>query len=70
METLVIEEVRAANLLKMSAHKGLNPFSNLFGKASTAVLERFTPEELVSLDVKELAGVHSRKREQQAERPR
>lgn len=58
VQTLASEQNRALNLLflKFSSYKQSNPFSNVFGKASTAVLEKFTSEELAAQSVEDLAS--------------
>lgn len=59
VQNLIAEQARAINLLflKFSSYKDANPFSNLFGKASTAVFEQFTSEELINLGAEELASI-------------
>lgn len=58
VRTLIAEQARAVNLLflKFQTYKKANPFSDLFGKASTAVVNEFTSEELLKLGVEELAS--------------
>lgn len=58
VQTLASEQNRALNLLflKFSSYKQSNPFSNVFGKTSTAVLEKFTSEELAAQSVEDLAS--------------
>jgi transposase len=58
VQTLAAEQNRALGLLflKFSAYKQASPFSKVFGKASTAVLEEFTSEELAAHGVKDLAA--------------
>ena len=62
VQTLTTEQTRALNLLflKFSAYKQANPFSDLFGKASTAVLDQFTLEEFAGFSVEELASFIAR----------
>jgi hypothetical protein len=58
VQTLAAEQSRALSLLflKFSAYKQSNPFSNVFGKASTAVLDQFPSEELAAFSVEDLAS--------------
>jgi len=58
VQTLVAEQNRALSLLflKFSAYKQASPFSDVLGKASTAVLEEFTSEELISFSLEDLAS--------------
>jgi len=58
VQTLTAEQNRALNMLflKFSSYKQSNPFSRVFGKASTSVLEEFTPDEIASYSVEDLAS--------------
>jgi len=58
VQTLTAEQNRALNMLflKFSSYKQSNPFSKLFGKASASVLEEFTPDEIASYSVEDLAS--------------
>lgn len=58
VQTLAVEQNRALSLLflKFSAYKQASPFSDIFGKASTAVLSEFTSEELAAQSVEDLAS--------------
>lgn len=56
VHTLINEKNRASNLiyLKFSSYKSDCPFSNVFGKASTALIEKYTPDQIAKLSSEEL----------------
>ena len=57
VEMVTAEQNRALNLLflKFSNYHQDKPFSQTFGKASLAVLQEFTPDELIEMPLEELA---------------
>ncbi|MDI6601924.1 MAG: IS110 family transposase [Thermoanaerobacteraceae bacterium] len=57
VQNLTKEKNRALNLiyLKFSSYVADNPFSNTFGKASTSLIERFTPDEIASMPIEDIA---------------
>lgn len=58
VNTLAIEQTRAYNYiyLKFSNYQREKPFSSTFGASSLAVLSEFTPDELLNLEIDELAN--------------
>lgn len=58
VESLIKEKNRAINLmfLKFSsyANKSQNPFSNIFGKTSSALIEQFTPDQIANTNIVDL----------------
>ncbi len=56
------EKNRALNMifLKFSNYKRDNPFSTVFGKASLAVLNQLSPDEIVNMDIQELLSFINR----------
>ncbi|WP_373845565.1 transposase, partial [Clostridium sp.] len=56
VHTLINEKNRTSNLiyLKFSSYKSDCPFSNVFGKASTALIEKYTPDQIAKLSSEEL----------------
>ena len=56
VHTLINEKNRASNLiyLKFSSYKSECPFSNVFGKASTDLIEKYTPDQIAKLSSEEL----------------
>ncbi|KYH32812.1 transposase [Moorella mulderi DSM 14980] len=56
VELLTVEQNRALNLLflKFSNYHQDRPFSQTFGRASLAVLQEFTPDELVEMPLEDL----------------
>lgn len=58
VHTIVNEKNRASNLiyLKFSSYTEDCPFSNVFGKASTALLEKYTPDEIAKMPSEELVN--------------
>lgn len=53
VQNITKEKNRALNLiyLKFSSYVAENPFSNTFGKASTSLIEKFTPDEIANMPV-------------------
>ncbi len=58
VQTLAVEQNRAYNyiFLKFSNYRREKPFSSVFGRSSLAVLQDYTPEELLNLELEDLAG--------------
>jgi transposase len=56
IQNLTKEKNRALNLiyLKFSSYVSDNPFSDTFGKASTSLIERFTPDEIASMPIEDI----------------
>ncbi|EYE87137.1 hypothetical protein Q428_15045, partial [Fervidicella metallireducens AeB] len=56
VHTIINEKNRASNLiyLKFSSYSEDCPFSNVFGKASTALIEKYTPDQIARLSSEEL----------------
>jgi transposase len=56
VHSLINEKNRASNLiyLKFSSYGNDCPFSNVFGKASTALIEKYTPDEIAKMSTDEL----------------
>lgn len=56
VQNLTKEKNRALNLiyLKFSSYVADNPFSDTFGKASTSLIERFTPDEIASMPIEDI----------------
>lgn len=58
VESLIKEKNRALNLifLKFSSYadKSNNPFSDIFGKTSSALIEHFTPDEIANTNIEDL----------------
>ncbi|MDI6906643.1 MAG: IS110 family transposase [Thermoanaerobacterales bacterium] len=58
VQTLAVEQNRAYNYiyLKFSNYRREKPFSSVFGRSSLAVLNDYTPEELLNLELEDLAA--------------
>lgn len=58
IELVTTEQNRACNMifLKFSNYRKDNPFSNTFGKASSALLRDLSPDELVNMDTEQLVS--------------
>ncbi len=58
IELVTTEQNRAYNMifLKFSNYRKDNPFSNVFGKTSSALLQEFSPDELANMDLESLAN--------------
>jgi len=56
IQNLTKEKNRALNLiyLKFSSYVSDNPFSDTFGKASTSLIEKFTPDEIASMPIEDI----------------
>lgn len=54
--TIINEKNRALNLiyLKFSSYTQDCPFSDIFGKVSTALIEKYTPDEIAKMPLNEL----------------
>lgn len=63
VESLIKEKNRALNLifLKFSSYadKSQNPFSNIFGKTSSMLVEQFTPDEIANTSISDLVRIIS-----------
>jgi len=55
-QNLTKEKNRSLNLtyLKFSSYFADNPFNDTFGKASTSLIERFAPDEIVFMPIKDI----------------
>jgi transposase len=58
IQNITKEKNRTMNLiyLKFSSYVTDNPFSNTFGKASTSLIEKFTPDEIAQMPVEDIVS--------------